>query len=86
MAIKLDSQPSKKISHSILAYSRGAVSAFRFFSEEDFLHMMFDMSLEDINADMKRFEELEEFEICRKLKFVIREKQRIEALSLRVLI
>jgi len=80
MTTKVQSRNKQK-SHSILAYSHGATRAFRFFSKEDFLHMMCDMSLADIINDMERFKSLEEYEICNKLMFVIREKRKTEDLS-----
>ena len=68
MATKADPRISSKTSHSILAYSHGAITGYRFFTKEDFLHMMYDMSLEDIMKDLERFKDLEEYEICTKLK------------------
>lgn len=82
MATKADPGISSKTSHSILAYSHGAITGYRFFTKEDFLHMMYDMSLEDIMKDLERFKDLEEYEICTKLKFVIREKRKTEEFSL----
>lgn len=76
---------TKKQSFSILAYSSNAVKAFRLFSKEDFLHMMSDMTLEDIALDLERFKALEEYEICHKLQYVIREKKNADNLSLDIL-
>ncbi len=70
------------ISHSILAWSHQATTAYRFFSKEDFLHMMSDMSVEDIKADIERFKDLEEYEICQKIKFVLRVKENAEKVSI----
>lgn len=78
MTTKTAAKIKNKISHSILAYSSGAIGAFRFFSKEDFLHMMLDMTLEDIAKDLERFKEMEEYGICHKLKFVIEQKNLME--------
>ena len=86
MTTKTHSSNTPKKSHSILAYSHGALTAFRFFTKEDFLHMMYDMDLEDIMMDLERFKDLEEYEICSKLKFVIREKKKTETLNVENLI
>ncbi len=67
---------------SILAFSDQATVAYRTFSREDFLHMMSEMTLGEIKLDLERFKKLEEYEICKKLEFVI--GQKIMAESLRI--
>ena len=85
MTTKTATKTKKQVSHSILAYSSGAMQAFRFFTKEDFLQMMFDMSIEDIEKDLERFKNLEEYGICNKLKFVLQEKKRIDNFCLATL-
>ena len=53
----------KKLDHSILSFSSQAVTAFRWFSKEDFLEMMSEMSMQEIELDLERFKALEEYEI-----------------------
>lgn len=86
MATKTNTAISEKVSQSILAFSNGAVLAYRFFTKEDFLLMMSDMAFEDIQRDLERFKDLEEYEICQKIKFVIREKQKTDSLDISSLI
>ena len=74
----------RKIQHSILSFSNQATTAYRFFSNEDFLNMMSDMDLEDIKLDLERFKNLEEYEICKKIEFVIEEKIKSEKLNVSV--
>ncbi|WP_207426240.1 hypothetical protein [Pedobacter sp. SYSU D00535] len=82
MAIKTETSVGKKVNHSILAFSHQATQAYRYFTKEDFLFMMSDMSLEDILLDLARFKDLEEYEICEKIKFVAQEKEKMESLDL----
>ncbi len=65
---------------SILSFSNQATTAYRMFSGEDFLHMMSEMSIEEISLDLERFKKLEEYEICNKLEFVIDQKKTAESL------
>ena len=76
---------ANKIQNSILSFSSQATTAFRWFSNEDFLNMMSEMTLEEIKADLERFKTLEEYEICKKIEFVIKEKQLSEAVDLNIL-
>jgi len=73
------------INHSILSYSSQATTAYRWFSNEDFLNLMSDMSLEEIKADLDRFKILEEYEICKKIKFVIQQKEIAETVDINIL-
>lgn len=75
----------KKLNHSILSFSSQAVTAFRWFSKEDFLAMMSEMSMEDIQLDLVRFKALEEYEICKKIEFVLAEKKNAEKVSINML-
>ena len=75
----------KKLNHSILSFSSQAVTAFRWFSKEDFLAMMSEMSMQDIELDLERFKALEEYEICKKIEFVLAEKQNAEKVSINML-
>ncbi|MDB5014394.1 MAG: hypothetical protein JWQ25_2596 [Daejeonella sp.] len=72
----------QKISNSILSFSHGAVMAFRFFSKEDMLSMMSDMTLAEIAADLQRFRDLKEDKICEKIRFVMDVKGEAEVLSM----
>jgi len=74
MSIKAEFEAEQRISHSILAFSHNAIIAYRFFTKEDFLHMMSDMSPEDIVKDLERFKKLEEYKICQKIQFVLEQK------------
>lgn len=75
----------KQLNHSILSFSSQAVTAFRWFAKEDFLAMMSDMSIHDIELDLNRFKALEEYEICKKIEFVIAEKKNAENVSVNLL-
>jgi len=75
----------KKLNHSILSFSSQAVTAFRWFSKEDFLAMMSEMSTQDIELDLERFKALEEYEICKKIEFVLAEKRNAENMSVSLL-
>lgn len=72
----------QQISNSILSFSNGAVMAFRFFSKEDMLSMMSDMTLTEIAADLQRFKDLKEDKICEKIRFVMDIKGESEILSM----
>jgi len=72
----------QKTSNSILSFSHGAVTAFRFFSKEDMLSMMSDMTLAEIAADLQRFRDLKEDKICDKIRFVMDIKGESEILSM----
>jgi hypothetical protein len=76
---------ASKIQNSILSFSSQATTAFRWFSNEDFLNMMSEMSIEEIKADLERCKTLEEYEICKKIEFVIKEKLLSEAVDLNIL-
>jgi len=86
MSVKIDSAPKKVQSFSILAFSKQATKAYRFFTKEDFLNMMSDMSIEDIISDLERFKELEEYEICQKIQFVVKEKKKVDQIHLSYLL
>lgn len=75
----------QKIHNSILSFSGQVTTAYRMFSKEDFLHMMSEMSLLEIKLDLERFKNLEEYEICKKIEFVIEEKQNAEKLSVNLI-
>lgn len=77
-----NTESDQRVSHSILSYSNQATVAYRYFSKEDFLFMMSDMSVEDIKSDLERFKDLEEYEICKKINFVLREKRNLETINL----
>ena len=81
MSPKAAIAPAVKKPISILSYSHNATLAFRSFSKEDFLYMMSDMTIEDINRDLQRFKDLEEYEICRKIAYVIKIKIRTEQIT-----
>jgi hypothetical protein len=72
----------QKTSNSILSFSHGAVMAFRFFSKEDMLSMMSDMTLAEIAADLQRFTDLKEDKICDKIRFVMDVKGESEIFSM----
>lgn len=72
----------QQITNSILSFSHGAVIAFRFFSNEDMLSMMSDMTLIEIAADLQRFKDLKEEKICAKIRFVLDAKSTSEDLTL----
>lgn len=72
------------IQHSIISFSSQALTAYRYFEREDFLHMMSDMSLEDVKADLERFKNLEEYEICKKLEFVIDVKMNADRIQVNI--
>lgn len=74
------------MANSILAFSHQATQAYRFFTKEDFLLMMSDMSLQEITDDLQRFKKLEEYEICKKIEYVIQIKKHTESLSINSLI
>ena len=86
MSIKTEFEVEHVVSHSILAFSHNATTAYRFFTKEDFLHMMSDMSMEDILQDLKRFREMEEYRICKKIMYVIEQKKAAENLLFHTLI
>ena len=75
----------KKLDHSILSFSSQSVTAFRWFSKEDFLDMMSEMSMQEIELDLERFKALEEYEICKKIEFVLDEKKNAEKVSINLL-
>ena len=81
MPAKTQCQPLEESSHSILAFSHNATKAFRGFTKEDMLYMMFDMSLQDVIDDFKRFKNLKEEAICKKIAFVIDVKSKSENLT-----
>ena len=74
----------RKTQHSILSFSNQATTAYRFFSKENFLDMMSEMSIGDIKLDLERFKNLEEYEICKKIEFVIEEKTKAEMIKVNV--
>ena len=76
---------STKKQNSILSFSSQATTAFRWFTNEDFLHMMSEMSLEEIQLDLERFKTLEEYEICKKIEFVLHEKKNANMINLNVI-
>ena len=76
---------NNKIQNSILSFSSQATTAFRWFSNEDFLHLMSEMSLEEIQLDLERFKTLEEYEICKKIEFVLLEKKNADMINLNIL-
>jgi hypothetical protein len=80
--INTSTADQEKTSHSILSFSGNATLAYRYFSKEDFLLMMSEMRMEDIMLDLERFKDLEEYEICQKIQFVVEEKRNTEILSL----
>ena len=55
MSKNSDHHTIKKLDHSILSFSSQAVTAFRWFSKEDFLDMMSEMSMQEIQLDLERF-------------------------------
>ena len=71
-------------SNSILSFSSQATTAFRWFSNEDFLHMMSEMNLEEIQLDLERFKTLEEYEICKKIEFVLHAKKNADKMDLNI--
>lgn len=73
---------ANKIQNSILAFSSQATTAFRWFSKEDFLNMMSEMSMEEIKLDLERFKALEEYEICKKIEFVLQAKENAEMVNI----
>ena len=75
----------KKILHSILSFSNQATTAYRWFSKQDFLNMMSEMSIEEIKLDLERFKTLEEYEICKKIEYVIQEKTTSDRLNINLL-
>ena len=75
MSIHSAPDTANKTKHSILSYSSQATTAYRWFSNEDFLNLMSEMSFEEIRADLDRFKTLEEYEICKKINFVLQQKE-----------
>lgn len=75
----------KRILHSILSFSNQATTAYRWFSKQDFLNMMSEMTMEEIKLDLERFKALEEYEICKKIEYVIHEKTNVENLNIDIL-
>ncbi|WP_026897175.1 hypothetical protein [Daejeonella oryzae] len=73
---------NKNIQNSILSFSNLATTAYRMFSQEDFLNMMSEMSTEEIQLDIERFKNLKEDAICKKLEFVLKEKKNTELVDL----
>lgn len=71
----------KKIQHSILSFSNQATTAYRWFSKQDFLNMMSEMTMEEIRLDLERFKTLEEYEICKKIEYVLQEKLNSQMLN-----
>ena len=76
---------ANKIKHSLLSFSSQATTAYRWFSNEDFLSLMSEMSFEEIKADLERFKTLEEYEICKKIGFVLQQKEIAETVDLNIL-
>ena len=74
----------QKLPNSILSFSGQITTGYRMFSKEDFLHMMSEMSLEEIKLDLESFKNLEEYEICKKIEYVIEVKQNAEKLSVNI--
>lgn len=74
----------RQIQLSILSFSNQATTAYRYFTKEDFLNMMSEMNLEDVKHDLERFKNLEEYEICKKIEFVIEEKMKADSLNFTV--
>jgi hypothetical protein len=74
--------PDKKIMNSILSFSNQATTAYRWFSKQDFLNMMSEMTMEEIKMDLERFKALEEYEICKKIEYVMQEKKNAEKVNL----
>ena len=76
------SDSAGKIPNSILAFSSQATTAFRWFTKEDFLNMMSEMSMEEIKLDLERFKALEEYEICKKIEYVLQAKANAEMVNI----
>ena len=72
---------ANKPQNSILAFSSQATTAFRWFTKEDFLNMMSEMTMEEIQLDLERFKALEEYEICKKVEYVLEAKKNAELLN-----
>lgn len=85
MSLNNASDTANKIKNSILTYSSQATKAYRWFSNEDFLDLMSEMSLEEIKADLERFKTLEEYEICKKIGFVLQHKEIAERVKVTIL-
>lgn len=81
MSINNAPDSDKKIHHSILSFSNQATTAYRWFSKQDFLNMMSEMTMEEIQSDLERFKTLEEYEICKKIEYVLKEKMNAEMLN-----
>lgn len=72
--------------NSILAFSSQATTAFRWFSKEDFLNMMSEMTKEEIQLDLERFKVLEEYEICKKIEYVLEAKKNADLLNVNAIL
>ena len=71
--------------NSILSFSNQATTAYRWFSKQDFLNMMSEMTMEEIKLDLERFKTLEEYEICKKIEYVMQEKKNAEKVNLNMI-
>jgi hypothetical protein len=81
MSINNAPDSDKKIQNSILSFSNQATTAYRWFSKQDFLNMMSEMTMEEIRLDLDRFKTLEEYEICKKIEYVLQEKMNSERVN-----
>lgn len=81
MSINNAPDSDKKIQNSILSFSNQATTAYRWFSKQDFLNMMSEMTMEEIRLDLERFKTLEEYEICKKIEYVLQEKMNSERVN-----
>jgi predicted NAD-dependent protein-ADP-ribosyltransferase YbiA (DUF1768 family) len=81
MSLNNAPESDKKIQNSILSFSNQATTAYRWFTKQDFLNMMSEMTMEEIQLDLEKFKSLEEYEICKKIEYVLQEKMNAEMLN-----